>query len=72
MDIDYLKSLEKTATKLAHFTAYLIELESVPDMIPPSGFESREEYRLHLGNMIGSYRIQLGMVYNSIAEWQNI
>lgn len=72
MDIDRLKTLEDHAYKMSGYLADLVELETVPDLRIPIGFESREEYRLHLGNMIGSHHILLGEAYNNIAEWQNV
>lgn len=72
MDIEKLKTLEGYAHNLSAYTADLVELEMVPDLNIPAGFENREEYRLHLGSMIRSYRILLGIAYNDIDEWRNV
>lgn len=72
MDIEKIKTLEEHAYQLSSWTRALIELETVPDLNIPAGFENREEYRLHLGNMIGSHRILLGLAYNAIDGWQNV
>lgn len=72
MDTGKLRVLQDYAHRLSDYTCDLIELETVPDLSIPAGFESQDDYRLHLGNMIGSYRILLGNAYNAIEEWQNV
>lgn len=72
MNVEKLKELEQYADRLSAWTSNLIELETIPDLNIPDYAESREDYRLHIGNMIGSYRILLGNAYNAIDEWQNV
>lgn len=72
MDVEKLKRLEDAAYRLAGYVAELMELETTPDIIIPERFDDRDDYRTHLGNMIGSYRVVLGLAYNAIDEWQNV
>lgn len=72
MDAEKLRNLENASYKFASYVADLVEVESVSDLIIPADFSSRQQYIDHLGNMIGAYRMEIGMAYNDIAEWQNI
>jgi hypothetical protein len=72
MNIEKLRTLEEHAYQLSSWTCALVELETVPDLNIPDGFESKKEYREHIGNMIGAHRILLGVAYNNIDEWQDV
>lgn len=69
MKIGTLKALEYATWRLSYYTASLVELELTPDLTIPVGFDNREEYGLHLGNMIGIYRDELIKAYNDVPEW---
>lgn len=72
MDIEKLRELEENIDGMAKWVSHRIELETVPNLIIPDWAGNREEYRIHIDNMIGSYRILLGQSYNAIPGWQNV
>lgn len=72
MDTKKLGALERASYALSGYVADLTEVVGEPDLIIPPGFTTRDEYIIHLGNMIGVYRQEVGNAYNAIDEWQNI
>ena len=71
MDAKKLSALENAAWKLSSYLADLVEVETVPNLIIPEQHATREDYIIHLGNMIGHYRMEVGRTYNAIDEWQD-
>ncbi len=72
MDIKALRELEESAYQLSYYVMSLIDLETGKVTNTSDHFESEHEYHLHLGNIAGHYRMEVGRLYNAIAEWQDI
>lgn len=67
-EYEKLEKLANRSSRLNDYVQELLEWDSDSELQPLEGF-TREEYRLHLGNMIGIYQDAFNRAYNDINEW---
>ena len=65
--IEKLKDLERALNALSGFMCDLVELESIPNLIIPPGFDSRDDYRKALISDIHIARTDFQAMWNEIS-----